>query len=356
MINKEEEKKTISEYVQLFSTATKQRKSKNTKLALSTYTQCLDMISKINNIEKICESNFFIAQCAFKLNDIEKSKEHYSSSMKLIDKVNRQDFPFYKVKGRLIAKMIHVFFSLNQSNECCMFINQNLSSISSEYTLVEKLSLFYYFIKELLYPLKKGKRLSSFISDYLVIKNDILYNNEKGINPKLKSSFTNLLNSSTKQTLFDKNNILFYMTKYKIPSNHPIILFFEKNQGIFEDNNPMPKIKMTFDMYLKGQKVKFESEELKNVTSAEILQEAKTRVEDFNKIFSLLKNSLSIVFKTNFDVRKSNLSLQLHSSQSVAPKKIRNSVALKSSNLEDQFGHNKPFTPNNNSNKDLQGK
>ena len=74
MINKEEEKKTISEYVQLFSTATKQRKSKNTKLALSTYTQCLDMISKINNIEKICESNFFIAQCAFKLNDIEKSK------------------------------------------------------------------------------------------------------------------------------------------------------------------------------------------------------------------------------------------------------------------------------------------
>ena len=156
--------------------------------------------------------------------------------------------------------------------------------------------------------------------------------------------------------MFDKNNVLFYITKYKIPTNHPIILFFEKNQGIFEDNNPMAKIKMTFDMYLKGLKVKFDTDELKNITSAELLQEAKTRIEDFNKIYSLLKNSLNIIFKSHFDVRKSNLSLQLHSSQSVAPKKMRNSVALKSSNLEDQFGQNKPFTPNNNSNKELQGK
>lgn len=341
MINTEDEKKAISEYASLVTQAKKQRKSKNFKIALISYQKCLDIVSKIKNDEKICESNFYVAQCQYTLNNITQCKEHYASCDKLIDSLNRESFPYFKIKGKLIAKMIHVFLALNHFNECEMYFNQKISNIASEFTIDQKLNFFLPFIKELLYPMKKGKRLMSFISDYQSMKNDILYNNEKFINPKMKNVFHNLMNSTTKQLLFDKNNILFYNTKYKISSNHAVLNFIEKNIEMLEDNSiPIQKIKMTFDLFLKNKKVKVDAD-FKVANSSEIIQEIKNRVDSFKKIYFLLGTSFSQIFKAHFDTSK--LSLQIQSSGNLSMKYIKECPKTTTHN----GNRDKPITPNN---------
>lgn len=341
MINTEEEKKAISEYATLITQAKKQFKSKNIKTALNSYQKCLDIVSKIKNDDKICESNFYVGQCQYTLNNIIQCKEHYAACDKLIDSINKETFPYFKIKGKLIAKMIHVFLAQNQFNDCEMYFNQKISSIASEFTIDQKLNFFLPFIKELLYPMKKGKRLLSFISDYQSMKNDILYNNEKFINPRMKSLFRDLMNSTTKQLLFDKNNFLFYNTKYKINSSHPILSFIEKNKEMFEDNSiPVQKIKMTLDLFLKSKKVKIDVD-FKVSNSSEIIQEIKNRFNSFKKLFSLLSTSFSQIFKAHFNSGK--LSLQIQSSGNLSMGYINEVPKTTTHNSN----RDKPITPNN---------
>ena len=186
-IDREEEKKIISQYIQIFELAKKQRKAKKFKLALESYLQCLELVSKIKCSEKMYESYFFISQCYYKLNDAKNSYIYLTNDIPLIETLDKKVSSYYKFKGKLLAKVFCVYSAMNKFEECANYLSLNFKEVTDSLSLEEKLILFYHFTKELLYPLKTTKKFNSFMTSYINEQNNISYNNQPTINTKLRT-------------------------------------------------------------------------------------------------------------------------------------------------------------------------
>ena len=229
MYSKEEEKKFTSEYVKNFSLGQEQiKKKKNFNKALEIFKQCLDLAKKINNNQKLCESYYYNGLCYFTLYNLIESETNFNSSFSLINSFDQSNFPYYKIRGKVFAYIVHTNFLLKTLDENLQFINDNINNIIN-FKLEEKLVIFYNFIKEILYPFKKGNKFQEFKNEYYYAKNNILYNNENVISIKLKSIFLNLMNYQSMKLIFQKDVLLYYIDTYNIPSNHLIFNCLENS-------------------------------------------------------------------------------------------------------------------------------
>ena len=346
MITKEDnEKKMISEYVILFTQAKKHLHSNNIDLALNSFEKCASMIAHVQNAsDKICESNFYTGLCAYRKNIINKSLAHFQIANSLIDNTNQtKTFSFHKLKGKIISYLIHTQCSLGNFNECLNYITNSFSYIETQYKFLEKLEIFRYFIKNLLYPIKKTKKLNAFLIEYETEQNNVVYNNTKGISLKLKQSFSTLMNIQTKTILFDKYNSAFIVNQYGVNINHPFNVYLNKNMNVFEEGVLIPKIKNGFETHLKSSKIKVEKE-FQGKFVGELLAEIKRRYDEFHKVFITLSNLFAQLFKANFKVINSenkddNQKLKVIKSNA-SPQKY-NSNSQRSFKLKP----NTPFTP-----------
>ena len=301
MYSKEEEKKFTSEYVKLFSLGRDQiKKKKNFQKGLEIFTQCLDLATKINNPNVLCESNYYKGLCSFKLCDLKSCYYNFNCSYNLINSVDISNFPYYKIRGKVFAYLVHSNFLVKNIDENIQFIENNYENIN-KCKLEEKLVIFYNFIKELLHPIKKGNKFLQFKNEYNSSKNNVLFNNEDSISIKLKSIFSSLMNYQTMKLIFEKDSILYYTDTYNIPSNHLIFECFEKNDELI---NEKAKMKMLIESFARSNKIKLDKEF--NTTSMKLYQERKDLYDKFAKIWELLLNSFQTIFKNNFNMSFSN--------------------------------------------------
>lgn len=290
----EDDKKKISEYVKYFTEGHRYRKSRQYKSALDNYHKSLNIIISSNLLEKQCESHFFIGQCNLKLNNIKESHEHLSKCDGMITRVQNGYFPFNKARGKVSADLIILKYVIDNYLIALNYARCTVNMLENSYDLDDKMIIFYHFIKELItfiYPFKKA---IPFINEYLSVKNEVVFNNEKTICLSLKTSFYNLMNNTTKQTLFDRSYIMFYKYKYNLEEKNPLISFFEKNSEYMKDPNSQ-KAKTMLDGFIKNNKIMLIN------SSYELLLERKNRIETFNEFFELLANSFSTIFKNYFD-------------------------------------------------------
>ena len=327
MYSKEEEKKFTSEYVQNFSLGQEQiKKKKNFNKALEIFKQCLDLAKKINNNQKLCESYYYNGLCYFTLYNLIESETNFNSSFSLINSFDQSNFPYYKIRGKIFAYIVHTNFLLKSVDENINFINDNINSII-KFKLEEKLVIFYNFIKEILYPLKKGNRFNEFKNEYYSSKNNILYNNENTISIKLKSIFLNLMNYNSMKLIFQKDILLYYINTYNIPSNHLIFNCFEKSDEFINEKS---KYKITFESLIKTNKIKIDKEF--NTTSSKLIQERKDLFDKFKKIWELLSLSFQHIFKNHLNITFSSSSKTNQRKRVVTPNLISN---LKEKNSSD---------------------
>ena len=327
MYSKEEEKKFTSEYVQNFSLGQEQiKKKKNFNKALEIFKQCLDLAKKINNNQKLCESYYYNGLCYFTLYNLIESETNFNSSFSLINSFDQSNFPYYKIRGKVFAYIVHTNFLLKSVDENINFINDNINSII-KFKLEEKLVIFYNFIKEILYPLKKGNRFNEFKNEYYSSKNNILYNNENTISIKLKSIFLNLMNYNSMKLIFQKDILLYYINTYNIPSNHLIFNCFEKSDEFINEKS---KYKITFESLIKTNKIKIDKEF--NTTSSKLIQERKDLFDKFKKIWELLSLSFQHIFKNHLNITFSSSSKTNQRKRVVTPNLISN---LKEKNSSD---------------------
>ena len=327
MYSKEEEKKFTSEYVQNFSLGQEQiKKKKNFNKALEIFKQCLDLAKKINNNQKLCESYYYNGLCYFTLYNLIESETNFNSSFSLINSFDQSNFPYYKIRGKIFAYIVHTNFLLKSVDENINFINDNINSII-KFKLEEKLVIFYNFIKEILYPLKKGNRFNEFKNEYYSSKNNILYNNENTISIKLKSIFLNVMNYNSMKLIFQKDILLYYINTYNIPSNHLIFNCFEKSDEFINEKS---KYKITFESLIKTNKIKIDKEF--NTTSSKLIQERKDLFDKFKKIWELLSLSFQHIFKNHLNITFSSSSKTNLRKRVVTPNLISN---LKEKNSSD---------------------
>ena len=327
MYSKEEEKKFTSEYVQNFSLGQEQiKKKKNFNKALEIFKQCLDLAKKINNNQKLCDSYYYNGLCYFTLYNLIESETNFNSSFSLINSFDQSNFPYYKIRGKIFAYIVHTNFLLKSVDENINFINDNINSII-KFKIEEKLVIFYNFIKEILYPLKKGNRFNEFKNEYYSSKNNILYNNENTISIKLKSIFLNLMNYNSMKLIFQKDILLYYINTYNIPSNHLIFNCFEKSDEFINEKS---KYKITFESLIKTNKIKIDKEF--NTTSSKLIQERKDLFDKFKKIWELLSLSFQHIFKNHLNITFSSSSKTNQRKRVVTPNLISN---LKEKNSSD---------------------
>lgn len=286
----EDDKKIISEYVKILSEATKCRKSKKFKSALDKYLQCYSLIENTDLIDKQCETSFYLGNCYLKLNRVNEGYTHLSKSNANIDLVNIASFPYDKIKGKLSAQMILLLYAVATPAEAITYAKKIITHIDSIKELIEKMKIYYYFVKELLSLIKNNKKFTSFLNDYQSAKNEIIFNNEKSISLSLKTSFNVIMNTSTKVLLLQKNDAMYYAIKHELNSNHPLIAFIDKNSELIKDSNSQ-RAKTCLDSFIKSQKIKL------NVSSIDLIQEQKKRIDNFNDLFSLLSGSFNLIFK-----------------------------------------------------------
>ena len=299
----DEEKKLISEYVQLSNEAKKLYKAKKYKEALEKLGQCEKKCNVISSIGTKCECCYYHGLCYFKLINCESSYKYLIKSKEYLECVDKNNFPYLKYIGRLNAFIVLTLIGLDKKDECINFINNELIfNISIQFNLEEKVVIFHRLIKDLLAPIKNNKRFVFFMGEYISEQNNILFNGEKGINCDLKNILNKCMNNNTKKIVFNKNNQFFYKYKYQVNSNHPVLGFFENNYNIFEDNtnnnNPFP-MKILMDNFVKTNKIKL-SDDFKGMKSINLIKEYIKRIENFNEVWNNMCKIFVEVFKNYF--------------------------------------------------------
>lgn len=301
---KDEDKKIISEFVKIFSDATKYRKVKKFKKASDKYLQCYTLIENTDLIDKQCETTFYLGQCYLKLNKINEGYIYLLKSNEQVDLITITSFPYDKIKGKVSAQMILLHFAINSLSESIAYAKNIVHHIEGIQELIDKMKIYYYFIKELLSFMKNNKKIISFFNDYESAKNEIIFNNENTISPSLISTFNTLMNSSTKTNLLQKNDIMYYNVKYELSSNHPLITFMDKNSDLIKDSNNQ-RVKSSIDSFIKTNKIKL------NVLSIDLIQEQKKRIDCFNDIFCIISGSFNQIFKNFFSISKLNIEITM---------------------------------------------
>ena len=314
MYSKEEEKKFTSEYVKNFSLGQEQiKKNKNFNKALEIFNKCVDLAKKINNNQKLCESYYYNGLCYFTLYNLIESETNFNSSFSLINSFDQSNFPYYKIRGKVFAYIVHTNFLLKTLDENLQFINDNINNIIN-FKLEEKLVIFYNFIKEILYPFKKGNKFQEFKNEYYYAKNNILYNNENVISIKLKSIFLNLMNYQSMKLIFQKDVLLYYIDTYNIPSNHLIFNCLEKSDEFINEKS---KFKIILESSIKSHKIKLDKEF--NSTSLKLTQERKDLFDKFIKIWELLSLSFQNIFKNHLNITFTSSSKTVERKRVVTP-------------------------------------
>ena len=301
--NKENEKKLISEYVQISSQAKKLYKSKNYEKALSLLIRCEQKCSEISSYDKKCECYYYFSLCYYKLFNCNLCYKYLTKTKENLNYIDKTNFPFLKYNGRIYALIILMLLGMDKKEECINFINNDIIyELLNKFNLEEKIVIFHRFIKDLLELVKSNKSMIIFLGEYISEQNNILFNGEKNISSNLNNLLNKCMNNNTKKIIFLKNNIYYYKYKYEInnPSNNPIISYFDNNLNILENNNNnIFVLKMNLENYIKNNKIKI-NDEFKNIKLTNLIKEYMKRIENFNEVWRIICNIFSDVFKIYF--------------------------------------------------------
>ena len=302
--NKENEKKLISEYVQISNQAKILYKSKKYEEALNLFIQCEKKCFEISSCDKKCECAYYFSLCYYKLFNCDLCYRYLIKVKENLNFIDKSNFPFLKYNGRIYALILLMLLGMDKKEECINFINNELIyDLNNKFNLEEKIVIFHRFIKDLLESIKNNKLMITFLGEYISEQNNILFNGEKNINSGLKNLLNKCLNSNTKKIIFLKNNIFYYKYKYKInnPSNNPILSYFDNNLHLLENNNNnnIFPLKLNLESYIKNNKIKI-NEEFKTIKLTYLIKEYIKRIENFNQVWNNICNIFNESFKSYF--------------------------------------------------------
>jgi serine/threonine protein phosphatase PrpC len=306
---KENEKKLISEYVQLSNKAKILYKSKNYEEALDIFKQCEKKCIDITSYDKKCECFYYYGLCHFKLYNCELCYKYLKKSRDCLNFIDKNTFPYLKFHGRLDALILLMLIGMDKIEESINFINNEIiNDLINKFNLEEKVVVFHRLIKDLLEPIKTSKMMAFFLGEYISEQNNILFNGDKNINIGLKNLLNKCLNINTKNTLFSKNNIYYYKYKYQLSNANlnPIIIFLENNLIISEENNINNNIyplKMSLENHIKNNKIKI-GDDFKGVKPLYLIKEYIQRIENFNEFWKNMNNIFNESFKNYFSNNK----------------------------------------------------
>jgi hypothetical protein len=343
--------KLISEYVKIFSNSKILLRGKNYTQAIENFNECVTISNKLNDGVKNIQAGYYLSISYFNadmfyecLENLMKCSEIIENYKNLGENNNNLEeettFPYIKMRTKIFGKIFITHLILNNldsAGECLKEIINGMKTI--EVDLVKKLTILIEFLKQIFIRgdklLNTSSTFSCFFAELECIRNEIIFNDEKFINFKLKNQLNSILSTKNKQNLFKFLNLKFFQANYtymdistRIHVNNfqntnsnlqiieKIVSFLEKTiydsvsgtgTGTGKINKNTNKLKSIFDTFLKNNKIQiFEKNNPsnyslhpsgKNIFNTEkLILQYKSRCEEFEIFFRKMQNIFDSVF------------------------------------------------------------
>ena len=322
------EKNIINNFIKEYKKGINLYKAKEYKKALDEFRTAYDFLQDIwDEYPKIC-TLYLIMKSLF---HIRKYRECLSLHDELVEKMkleqkrdhcrNKKNM-FIKIEAKMDAYRLLINFILDnsvKSIECALDMIKSLSQ-DKTMSLEEKTIYFYNYIKTFLQisGITKHNIFKNFKTAYdnMIIEEKIdneNYFNEslsifkfinhynKKINPSIIDSYKSLMNAKLKSFIYEILDSEYYLLNFGLEKDK-VIHFLHKNMGIYVYEKNLEKLLNLFKVYIALGKIDLKKKF--NMTMNQIIFLQKTRMEDFDIIFSNLTGGFFHIFKNYIQTEK----------------------------------------------------
>ena len=322
------EQNIINNFIKCYKKGMTLYKSKEYNKALNEFRTAYDFLQDIwDEYPKIC-TLYLIMKSLFhnrnygeclSLHDelVEKMKLE-----KIRDYSKKKNNMFIKIEAKMDAYHLLINFIMDNSNksiECALNMIKFLSQ-DTNMSLEEKTIYFYNYIKSFIQisGITKHNIFKHFKTAYdtMIVEEKInsenyfnetfiafkySHHNNKKINPSIIDSYKSLMNAKLKTLLYEILDSEYYLLNFGLEKDK-VVNFLHKNMSIYVYEKNLEKLLNLFTVYITLGKVDLKKKF--NMTMNQIIFLQKSRMEDFDVIFSNLTGGFFHIFKNYMQAEK----------------------------------------------------
>ena len=322
------EQNIINNFIKIYKRGMSFYKSKDYSKALDEFRSAYELLEDIwDEYPKIC-TLYLITKSLFHNRNYGECLSLHDEIMAKIEVEKKRDNSkikknmFIKIEAKMDAYHLLINFILDNASksiECALNMIKFLSQ-DKNMSLEDKTVYFYNYIKSFIQMsgITKSNIFKDFKKAYdsMIIEeklnNGNLFNesssmlkymnhHNKKINPSIIDNYKTLMNIKLKSHLYELLDSEYYLLKFGI-ENDKVINFLHKNMSIYVYEKNLEKLLNLFTIYLALGKIDLEKKF--NMTMKQIIFLQKSRMEDFDIIFSNLTGGFFHIFKTYMQTEK----------------------------------------------------
>ena len=315
------EQNIINNFVKCYKKGMTLYKSKEYNKALEKFRSAYDFLQDIwDEYPKIC-TLYLIMKSLFhnrKYRECLSLQDELVEKMKLEkirDKNKKKNNMFIKIEAKMDAYHLLINFIMDNSNksiECALNMIKFLSQ-DKNMPLEEKTVYFYNYIKSFIQisGITKHTIFKHFKTAYdsMIVEEKInsenhfnetifafkyTHHSNKKINTSIMDSYKSLMNAKLKTLLYEILDSEYYLVNFGLEKDK-VVNFLHKNMGIYIYEKNLEKLLNLFNVYITLGKVDLKKKF--NMTMNQMIFLQKSRMEDFDVIFSNLTGGFFHIFK-----------------------------------------------------------